>query len=42
MRRILRQIDEPRDERLALLTDAAGVIALFVLFYAALHLPLIA
>ncbi|WP_281260127.1 hypothetical protein [Pararhodobacter marinus] len=39
MRQLLRQISAPRDERLAMATDAAGVVALFVLFYVALHLP---
>lgn len=40
MRRIFRQIHDPRDERLAMLSDAVGVVALFGLFYGALHLPL--
>ena len=42
MLRILRQIHDPRDERLALAFDAAGAIALFVMFFGALHLPLFA
>jgi hypothetical protein len=42
MRRILRTIQQPRDDRTALIGDALGVIALFFLAYAALHLPLVA
>ncbi|WP_281279558.1 hypothetical protein [Pararhodobacter zhoushanensis] len=42
MRRILRQLHDPRDERVAMLTDAVGAIALFVLLAAALYMPLIA
>jgi hypothetical protein len=42
MRRILRSIHHPRDERTALIADALGVIALFFLAYVALHLPLVA
>ncbi|WP_286174177.1 hypothetical protein [Rhodobacter sp. NTK016B] len=41
MRHLLRQISAPRDERFAMASDAVGVVALFVLFYAALHLPLL-
>ncbi|WP_334193521.1 hypothetical protein [Pararhodobacter sp.] len=40
MRRILRQIHDPRNERLAMLGDAVGALALFVLFAAALYAPL--
>ncbi|WP_255402878.1 hypothetical protein [Pararhodobacter sp. CCB-MM2] len=40
MRRILRQLDDPRDDRLAMLSDALGVVALFVLLYGALYIPL--
>lgn len=42
MRRLLRSIHEPRNDRAALLGDALGALALFVLAYAALHLPLMA
>ena len=42
MRRILRQLQDPRDDRLALVSDAAGAVALFVLLMAALYAPLIA
>ena len=42
MRRILRNLHDPRDERLAMLTDAAGAVALFVLLAAALYAPLMA
>ncbi|HPD92244.1 MAG TPA: hypothetical protein PLG62_07250 [Pararhodobacter sp.] len=40
MKRFLRQIHQPRDERLAMLGDAAGAIGLFILLLALLHLPL--
>jgi len=40
MRRILRSMTETRDDRIAMIGDAAGVVALFALAYAALHLPL--
>lgn len=42
MRRILRQIHDPRNERLAMLGDAVGALALFILFTAALYAPLMA
>jgi hypothetical protein len=42
MRRILRLIDTPRDNRIAMLGDALGVLALFAMAYAALHLPVLA
>ncbi len=41
MRRILRSMAETRESRLAILGDAAGVVALFAMAYAALHLPLV-
>ncbi|WP_323036307.1 hypothetical protein [Pararhodobacter sp.] len=40
MRRILRSMTKTRDDRVVLFTDALGAFALFVLAYAALHLPL--
>ena len=40
MRHLLRRIHDPRNERLAMLGDAAGALALFVLFAAALYAPL--
>lgn len=42
MRRLLRTFQTPRDDHAALLGDALGALALFVLAYAALHLPLMA
>ncbi len=42
MRRFLSKIHDPQNERLALLTDAVGTIALFVLLGAGLYAPLIA
>ena len=41
MRRFIRQIHQPQDERLALVGDAAGAVGLFILFLALLHLPLL-
>lgn len=40
MRRLLRDLNHPHDERLALISDALGTVALFVLLAVALHLPL--
>ena len=40
MRRILRQLDNPQDDRLAMIGDALGVVALFALLYGALYIPL--
>ena len=42
MRRILRSMTETRDDRLTMIGDALGAVALFVLAYASLHLPLMA
>jgi hypothetical protein len=41
MRRILRSLSEPRDDRATMIGDAMGAVCLFLLTYAALHLPLI-
>lgn len=40
MRRILRQLNDPRDDRFAMIGDALGAIALFVMLYGALYIPL--
>jgi len=42
MRHILRSMTDPRDDRATKIGDAFGAVALFVLAYAALHLPLMA
>lgn len=42
MRRILRSLTKPQDHRLMMIGDALGILALFGLAYAALHLPLMA
>ena len=42
MLRILRSMTETRDDRWTMIGDALGAIALFVLAYVALHLPLVA
>jgi len=42
MRQILQSITKPQSERGALIGDALGALALFVLAYAALHLPIVA
>lgn len=42
MSRILRLIETPRDDRLAKIGDALGVLALFAMGFAALHLPVFA
>jgi len=42
MRRLLRSIPTPRDDRALLLGDALGALALIVLAYVAMYLPLMA
>lgn len=42
MRRLLKSIHEPQSERAMMVSDILGAFALFVLFYAALHLPMMA
>lgn len=42
MRRLLKSIHQPQSDRAMMLGDILGAFALFVLFYAALHLPLVA
>ncbi|MEZ5751645.1 MAG: hypothetical protein R3D60_06695 [Paracoccaceae bacterium] len=42
MRAWIRTFEEHADNRLAVVLDSLGVAAIFVLLYAALHLPLLA